>query len=89
MRLQDIPAIPVGQVATDDATLFMWTRLSMLEEAFWVMRAWGFGNARTWAVWDKTMASATDSASGCSTSISWWAAAIRHHGISRIGRSRR
>ena len=54
MRLQDIGATPVGQVATDDATLFMWVPHSMLEEGFWVMRAWGFENARTGAVWDKT-----------------------------------
>jgi DNA modification methylase/N6-adenosine-specific RNA methylase IME4 len=54
MELEDIAALPVGRLATDDATLFMWTPHSMLEEAFWVMRCWGFENARTGAVWDKT-----------------------------------
>ena len=54
MELEDIAALPVGRVATDDATLFMWTPHSMLEEAFWVMRCWGFEHARTGAVGDKT-----------------------------------
>ncbi len=54
LELEDIAAIRVAEVATDDAFLFLWTLHVMLEEAFWVMRAWGFENATTGAVWSKT-----------------------------------
>ena len=54
LELEEIEALRVGEVATDDATLFLWVPQSMLEEGFAVMRAWGFEYARTGAVWDKT-----------------------------------
>jgi N6-adenosine-specific RNA methylase IME4/DNA modification methylase len=53
MELQEILDLRVREVATDDATLFLWVPHSMLEEAPWVMRAWGFESARTGMVWDK------------------------------------
>lgn len=54
METAEIGALPVEQVATEDALLFLWVPHCMLEEAFWVMRCWGFENARTGAVWNKT-----------------------------------
>jgi N6-adenosine-specific RNA methylase IME4/DNA modification methylase len=54
METEDIGGLRVREVAADDATLFLWVPHSMLEEAFWVMRCWGFENARTGMAWDKT-----------------------------------
>mgnify|MGYP003340424101 CR=1 FL=1 len=50
MTLDDICALSIP--ATDDAILFMWGTSPKLEEAFRVIREWGF-TYRTCAVWDK------------------------------------
>ena len=42
MSMQDIKELPIKVIATDDCVLFMWVTMPMLEEAFSVMRAWGF-----------------------------------------------
>lgn len=42
MDLEDIKRLPVKELAEDDAVLFMWVTMPFLEEAFSVMRAWGF-----------------------------------------------
>lgn len=42
MSLEDIKKMPVKELAKDDCTLFMWVTMPFLEEAFDVMRAWGF-----------------------------------------------
>ena len=42
MNIEDIKALPVKELADDDCVLFMWVTMPMLEEAFEVMRAWGF-----------------------------------------------
>jgi N6-adenosine-specific RNA methylase IME4 len=42
MRTEDICALPVAQLATDDAVLFLWTTASRLPEALRVIEAWGF-----------------------------------------------
>ncbi len=52
MELADICALPVGDIATDDCVLFMWTTSPKLEESLRVIAAWGF-TYRTCAVWDK------------------------------------
>jgi N6-adenosine-specific RNA methylase IME4 len=52
MTLEEICALPVGILASDDALLFMWATAPKLEEAMQVIRAWGF-EYRTCAVWDK------------------------------------
>lgn len=41
-RLEDIKALPVEKLADDDSVLFMWVTMPFLEEAFDVMRSWGF-----------------------------------------------
>lgn len=52
MPLDDLCAVPVGDCATKDAILFMWTTAPMLREAFTVLDAWGF-EFKTGMVWDK------------------------------------
>lgn len=42
MPLEDICALPVGDLATGDAHLYLWAVLPMMEEAYRVVRAWGF-----------------------------------------------
>lgn len=42
MSMDDIKTLPVKELAEADAVLFMWVTMPMLEEAFAVMRAWGF-----------------------------------------------
>jgi N6-adenosine-specific RNA methylase IME4 len=52
MKLSEICALPVADLATDDAILFMWTTAPHLQEAFEVLAAWGF-EYKTNAVWVK------------------------------------
>lgn len=51
MSIADIAALPVADVAADDCHLFLWVTGPVLEQAFEVIRAWGFrysGVAFTW-----------------------------------------
>jgi N6-adenosine-specific RNA methylase IME4 len=52
MSLKDICDLPVSDLATDDAVLFLWTTSPKLEEAMQVIAAWGF-TYRTSMVWIK------------------------------------
>jgi len=52
MPLADLCAMPVREWAEDDAVLFLWATSPMLENAFEVIRAWGF-RYKTSFVWDK------------------------------------
>lgn len=52
MSLDDIKALPVIRLTTDDAILFMWATPPKLAESIQVMEAWGF-TYRSCAVWDK------------------------------------
>jgi N6-adenosine-specific RNA methylase IME4 len=52
MKLHEICALPVAQMATDTAILFMWTTAPHLEESFQVLAAWGF-EYKTNIVWVK------------------------------------
>jgi N6-adenosine-specific RNA methylase IME4 len=52
MALDEICALPVADLATPDAVLFLWTTSPLLEQCFDVIRAWGF-EYRTSAVWVK------------------------------------
>ena len=42
MGLDDICALPVGDLAAEDCHLWLWTTNQHLEDGFKVMRAWGF-----------------------------------------------
>lgn len=52
MTLEEICALPVADLATDDAILYMWATAPKLAECFEVLEAWGF-EYRTNMVWDK------------------------------------
>jgi N6-adenosine-specific RNA methylase IME4 len=52
MSLDEIKALPVTAIATDDAVLFLWATSPKLAEALEVMSAWGW-TYRTCMVWDK------------------------------------
>ncbi len=52
MPLADLCAMPVAEWAEDDAVLFLWATSPMLEDAFAVIRAWGF-TYKTSFIWDK------------------------------------
>ena len=52
MSLDEIKALPVGDIAFDDCILFMWATSPKLHESMQVLDAWGF-SYRTCAVWDK------------------------------------
>lgn len=52
MHLDEIKALPLDDISTDDAVLFMWATSPKLDAAFDVLTAWGF-SYRTCAVWDK------------------------------------
>lgn len=52
MSLEEICALPVIDLAAEDAILFLWTTSPKLEESFAVIDCWGF-KYRTCIVWDK------------------------------------
>lgn len=52
MELYDICALPLSEVTTPDAVLFLWGTSPKLAEAMRVIEAWGF-TYRTCMVWDK------------------------------------
>ena len=52
MSLADICALPVADLASESCVLFLWTTSPCLEQAFEVIRAWGFAY-KTSLVWDK------------------------------------
>lgn len=54
LTLEQISALNVADIAADDCILFLWTTSPKLEEAFAVIRAWGFKYI-TSAVWDKEL----------------------------------
>ena len=52
MSLDDLCAMPVESMAEDDAVLFLWVTSPILEEAFTLIRSWGFKYKASF-VWDK------------------------------------
>lgn len=52
MTLEDICALPVGDLCTDDAILYLWATAPKLAECLKVLEAWGF-EYRTNLCWDK------------------------------------
>lgn len=52
MAIDDIKAMDLSAITTDDAILFLWATSPMLKHGLDVIEAWGF-TYRTCAVWDK------------------------------------
>ena len=53
MSLEDIKALPIGELAAKDCALFMWITFPCMQEAFQVLEAWGFEYKTTAFVWIK------------------------------------
>jgi N6-adenosine-specific RNA methylase IME4 len=52
MTLEDICALPVGQIAASQAHLYLWTPNALLPEALQVMQTWGF-SYKSNVIWHK------------------------------------
>ena len=52
MSIPELCALPVADIAEDNAVLFLWTTSPLLEDAFRVINAWGFKYKSSF-VWDK------------------------------------
>ena len=53
MRLEDIKALPVADLAAEDCVLFLWATFPMLKEALAVVEAWGFSYKTVAFTWVK------------------------------------
>jgi N6-adenosine-specific RNA methylase IME4 len=53
MSIEDIKALPVGELADEDCALFMWITFPLLKEAWEVIEAWGFTYKSVAFVWIK------------------------------------
>lgn len=53
MSLQDICDMPVSEIAADDCWLFFWVTQPHLEQAFRVIKAWGFSYSSLFQTWIK------------------------------------
>lgn len=53
MSLEEIKALPIGELAAKDCVLFMWITFPCMQEAFQVLEAWGFEYKTTAFVWIK------------------------------------
>lgn len=53
MTLEDICALPISGIADKNCILFLWTTFPKLEEAFQVIKAWGFKYKTCAFVWAK------------------------------------
>lgn len=52
MSIDELCAMPIKEIAEDNAVLFMWVTSPLLEECFPIIRAWGFKYKSSF-VWDK------------------------------------
>lgn len=78
MTIDEICALPVSKFTADDCVLFLWVTYPKLEEAFQVIKAWGFTYktvAFTWikqtkkagsGLWDSAFGRGTMRKSACS-----------------------
>ena len=53
MKLEEICALPVAEIAAPDSVLFLWATFPMLAEALRVISAWGFKYKTVAFVWLK------------------------------------
>jgi len=53
MILEEIKALPVGNIVDKDCTLFLWATCPMIPEALEVMQSWGFSYKTIAFVWVK------------------------------------
>jgi len=53
MELNDIKKLPLADISEDDCILFLWATSPMLQQAFEVMKAWGFSFQEVAFTWVK------------------------------------
>lgn len=68
MPLDEICALPVSKYAADNCALFLWVTFPKLEEAFEVIKAWGFEYKTVAFVWIKQ----TKKSGLWFTGLGWW-----------------
>jgi N6-adenosine-specific RNA methylase IME4 len=68
MSLDDIKALPVGNLAVKDCALFLWSTFPHLAQALAVIVAWGF-TYKSGATWVKRTRNGKNWAMGCGY---WW-----------------
>lgn len=54
MSIEEICALPVGELAEDDCILWLWTTNAFMHEAYHCLNAWGF-TPKTILTWDKVI----------------------------------
>ncbi len=54
MELDDICALPVNDIASDNCALFIWVTFPLLQESFEVIKSWGFDYKTCAFAWVKT-----------------------------------
>lgn len=54
MRLEELTALPVSDLADTDCALFLWATFPQLPDALRLIRAWGFSYKTVAFVWLKT-----------------------------------
>ena len=53
MSIDELCALPVGELAAKDSLLFLWTTFPQLPEALRLIKAWGFSYKTVAFVWLK------------------------------------
>ena len=53
MRIEELCALPVAEIADRDCALFLWATFPQLPEALWLIQAWGFEYKTVAFVWLK------------------------------------
>lgn len=53
MSLQDIKSLPIQDISSENAILFMWVTMPLLDKSFEVMKAWGFNYKTCGFCWVK------------------------------------
>ena len=87
MTVEEIKALPVGDLAERDAHLYLWATNRFLPDAFVVLRAWGFTYS-TALVWAKApIGAGLGGAYGISTEFVLFARRGRLSAESRVGRT--
>ena len=52
MTIQEISVVPIKEIVSDNAVLFLWVTSPMMDECFDVIKAWGF-EYKAQFIWDK------------------------------------
>lgn len=86
MSLEEIAALPLGDIAARDAHLYLWATNGFLEDAYRVVRAWGFRHSTTLVWAKKPMGGGLGGAYGISTEFILYA---RRGSLAPLRRERR